>query len=448
MNNNSITRARNIWQKALPIFALLLLVIGGVFIFWQVRLQQENRGRASTVTWLTAQTASAVCGNDGTVVLNYSFTNTEPSRSMLVTVSDQQSSQSASLGLVAPGITKTGTLATHLASVSASQVLFDLSWADNQSQTDTVSFSYSSLDCAAPPPVCTDVSQAVCNWDALEGATQYKVKITDLTSGTVVKSETIASSSTSLVFSSKAGRKYQCDVTTENACGVGDAGKGESSCPLPTPTPPICIPNESVCSWDALENVTQYEVKVIDTDTGRTIKSGVVNAPDTSFRFPSQTGISYQCSVNPVNVCGKGPESKSEPNTCATPTPTPTGTLTPTPTPTVTIPPTGTPSPTPTPTNQPTPTPRPTYTPIPTPTPYPTYTPAPTPTNYPTFTPAPTPTPVTIVRTQQPPPAQTVYVQPTGVPTIAPTGMFENTAIVAGVVTVLVALGGVIFLIL
>src|SRR5581483_11065852 len=108
-----------------------------------VQKTQETRGRADTISWLTAQNATVNCGSNGTAVINYNFTNTEPDRSMLVNITDPQSSQSADLGIIAPGSTKTGTIDTKLPSLDAGKVTFNLSWADNQSQTDSIDFSYS-----------------------------------------------------------------------------------------------------------------------------------------------------------------------------------------------------------------------------------------------------------------------------------------------------------------
>jgi hypothetical protein len=479
---NTIIKTRNRLKQTLAGLGVLVLIIAGVFIFWQVQKQQETRGRASTVSWLTAQTATVSCGSNGTAVINYTFTNTEPNRSMIVTLNDTQSSASANLDLVAPGITRTGSLDTNVASLSAGKVVFHLSWADDQSQSDDIPFSYSGVSCAGGngAPVCTDVSQSVCSWDQLPGVSQYHVSVVDVDSGQIVKSGTVASPDAQFVFPSAAGKTYQCSVSAENVCGIGDVTKSDkSTCPVPTPTPAVCVPNQSTCTWDALPGVDTYNVKVIDTNTGSTVKSGTVTSPNTSFDFPSLPAETYQCSVTPVNVCGTGPTTKGQPVTCGTPTPTPTGTLTPTPTPTETptptpilptptgtLTPSPTPTATPTPTNQPTPTPRPTYTPIPTPTPFPTYTPIPTPTLYPTYTPAPTLTPVLIVRQSQPTiiyqpgqtvyvpgqtqyvqtPGKTVYVTPT--PTMAATGAVQTTAIAAGVAAILVALGGVVFLIL
>src|SRR5476649_2364728 len=110
MNNIAQTKKR--FKQALIGGGFLALILAGVFIFFQVQKQQETRSRASNISWLTTQTASVTCGPNGTGVINYNFTNTEPDRGMIVTVMDTQSSASANLDLVAPGTTKTGTIDT------------------------------------------------------------------------------------------------------------------------------------------------------------------------------------------------------------------------------------------------------------------------------------------------------------------------------------------------
>jgi|SRR5579885_867382 len=452
-------------KQTVAIVFLLLLLIGGVILFIQFQQRQELRQRAESVTWLTAQAADAICNTSGTVVINVGFTNAETDRSMLVTAKDNQSGQSVNLGTIGPSQTKTGQIDTKMASVSAGTVTFQLAWADSPNQTDTRTANYAAVNqCAgSSAPVCTDTSHSICAWDGVPGATAYNVTVTDVTAGKVIDTETVASSSTQLIFSSQPGETYKCSVNAQNACGTGEGSDSpQLTCPLPptatpTPTPGVCIPDQSTCTWDSLPGATGYNVKVIDSNSGAVIKSGTVTAPSTSFTFSSEQGSSYQCSVTAQNVCGSGTPATGQPITCGT---------TATPTPTESIPPT--------PTNTPAPTATPTPIP-PTATAYPTFTPAPTQTPYPTYTPAPTPTPVVIVRTlpttppqiiNQPGPGQTQVVQVPGQnqvvqvpgqqtviqttprPTIAATGSTTTTAVALGLGSLLVAIGGLVFFIL
>ena len=311
------------------------------------------------------------------------------------------------------------------------------------------------------------------------------VTVTNTTDNKIIISKTVSASATKLEFPSIAGKTYQCSVSAVNECSTGKTVKSQPLTCMPpiTPTPttiPVCVENQSTCAWDSLSGATDYNVQVINNDTGDIIKSGTVQAPATQFSFPSQTGISYICSVTAANECGNGNEEKSPPTTCTIPTPTITTTPAITPSTTIipsispspynspTPSPSKAPNPTPTPTTRPTLTPYPTYTPIPTPTNYPTPTPRPTLTPYPTYTPMPTPTPYptntpiptpTLYPTYTPIPTQPAYIQPTqppqiivnnnkARPTMAPTGNTETTMIVAGASALLIILGGLVFLVL
>jgi hypothetical protein len=322
----------------------------------------------------------------------------------------------------------------------------------------------------SPTPVnaCADIAtQSTCTWDPLPSAVTYDVTVINTVSKEVVKSGTVQAPVAKFEFPYKPGETYECSVNAANACGAGATDKSQpttcSLSPTPTPTAPVCKEDESKCTWDSLPDASEYIVKIIDTNTGETIKSGSVSASINEFTFASLTDVSYKCEVTPVNQCGEGTSESSPPLVCTAPTPTPTlPELTPSPsTPITSVEPTPTPTvPELTPTN----TPIPTSTPLPTPTntPVPTNTPAPTQTPYPTNTPIPTQPPVVIVRnnpnppvnqttqvtvvTQNPvyttPPPQKIY------PTLAPTGIVENSIIIAGISMILIAIGGAIFFLL
>ncbi len=164
---------------------------------------------------------------------------------------------------------------------------------------------------------------------------------------------------------------------------------------------PSCKDKSATCSWDASEGgrATSYSYSIKDKTADFTVISS--NTTTTSVSFTPVAGHVYDCIVEPVNACGKGPSAAGTGSCVALNTPTPTEAPTPTPsdepTPSVEITPTPseevsqtpTPTLTPTPTSTGTPTPGPSATPTPTPTP----TLTPTPTNGPTATPGPSSTP-------------------------------------------------------
>jgi hypothetical protein len=441
-------------KKAGITFLIIALTFGSIITITQIQKQQELRTRASTANWATSQSATAVCSS-GTVLINVNFKNEEPTKSMLVKVNDNQSSQTTNLGIVGPSATISGVIDTKLPSIDEGTVIFNLAWADNPNEKDTSESSYAAIAACQPAPICTDTSESACTWDTLPYAKEYNVTVKETTSGKTVKSGTVTAPATKFIFPNKLGETYQCSVDATNACGTGNATKSQpASCKIPpTPTPttiPICKEDESTCTWNGLTEATEYDVKIIDAGTEDVIKSGTVSAPTTKFNFAFKPGITYKCEVTPVSKCGTGKSTQSPPTICeVSPTPTSMPLPSPTPTETPTPLPTPTDTPVPTPTNTPTPT---LITSIPTP----INTPMPTPTPYPTYTPFPTPTTIIIVRSQPTPPPQIIYQQlPPGtpqptriIPTLAPTGATQSTTLIAGISIFLITLGSLAFFIL
>jgi len=96
---------------------------------------------------------------------------------------------------------------------------------------------------------------------------------------------------------------------------INDAGSGDNT----------CHPNQSTCSWDAINSASAYHYKVIETGSGNVIQESDIAAPTTTATFPSEPGKTYSCSVYAINICGKG-NAGSGTSTCPalTGTPTPT----------------------------------------------------------------------------------------------------------------------------
>lgn len=94
--------------------------------------------------------------------------------------------------------------------------------------------------------VC-NFEQASCTFDAVSGAVTYSLKVTEVDSGSVIKSETL-SSATKIIFPVTNGKTYKCDVAAVNSCGqTGATGTDSKLCviegqlptPSPTPTPTL-----------------------------------------------------------------------------------------------------------------------------------------------------------------------------------------------------------------
>lgn len=153
--------------------------------------------------------------------------------------------------------------------------------------------------------------EADCTWDAVTGAANYSVKITEVDTGTVVKNVTAQSSATSYTFPVTQNKTYRCEVSAVNACGTaGPAGSGEALCavdgltvstapsstPVPTPKPsPLAC--GSSCSTTA------------DCQTGL-----VCLKMATGTGYCANPSYQQACSQSPsINTCCKAPPKPTPP---------------------------------------------------------------------------------------------------------------------------------------
>jgi LPXTG-motif cell wall-anchored protein len=77
--------------------------------------------------------------------------------------------------------------------------------------------------CEGALPCTADLNKADCTWDAVTGATSYKIDISQLAetgAATPVKSDTVASGTT-YTFDVVPNNTYECKVTPSNSCGDG-----------------------------------------------------------------------------------------------------------------------------------------------------------------------------------------------------------------------------------
>ncbi len=85
--------------------------------------------------------------------------------------------------------------------------------------------------------------KAGCVWESVSGATSYNVKITEVETGAIVKSDSVTTTKTS--FPVVQGRTYKCEVAALNSCGaVGGTNEDSIVCEIdgfvsPTPTPTV-----------------------------------------------------------------------------------------------------------------------------------------------------------------------------------------------------------------
>ena len=138
--------------------AFLGLVIVPITII-QIQNQQNTQQQAEEIVWLTDQSASSGCPDPSKgVIITVQFSNTEPDRSSLamdVIARDQQTGKSIDMGSIRGGSSKTAQIATGRTTLNAGSVVFNLTWSDGHSGSDTRTATYRAVtDCIAPttPP--------------------------------------------------------------------------------------------------------------------------------------------------------------------------------------------------------------------------------------------------------------------------------------------------------
>lgn len=138
--------------------------------------QQDVRSRADYVQssntqelsgTVVVQSSQALCTAAGLVELGVSYTNTNTTRSVEVTATDQTTGQSISLGTVSPEETKTGTIDLGTNSIANGTVKFTVAYTDNPNQKEEKTATYLSRTCqpadrssiqTAAPTVCGNVN--------------------------------------------------------------------------------------------------------------------------------------------------------------------------------------------------------------------------------------------------------------------------------------------------
>ena len=111
-------------------------------------------------------------------------------------------------------------------------------------------------------PNCTgdvcNFTEASCSWNAVAGATKYKLAVAQVESGEAVKSEEVDAALNRIVFPITQNKTYKCDVSAVNSCGaVGAAGSHSLFCEVdaliePTATP--TAPAKAACGFPCATN--------------------------------------------------------------------------------------------------------------------------------------------------------------------------------------------------
>ena len=113
----------------------------------------------------------------------------------------------------------------------------------------TVTLSYPLCEVGQSGETC-QFDKAGCIWDSVSGASTYNVKVTEVETGAVIKTDSVAGTQTS--FPVVQGRTYNCQVSAVSNCGtVGATNEDSLLCqtdafvsptPVPTSVPPVATP--------------------------------------------------------------------------------------------------------------------------------------------------------------------------------------------------------------
>lgn len=173
----------------------------------------------------------------------------------------------------------------------------------------TVTLSYPLCEQGQTGESC-QFDKAGCVWDAVSGATKYNVKVTEVETGAIIKTESVTTTKTS--FPVVQGRTYKCEVSAVSSCGsVGGTNEDTIVCevdallsptptPTPTPTPapvstpppatPVPTPAPVACGFSGCSTTVpcQSGYICIETSVGRNFCTKA-DYQSQCYRAPGQT---------------------------------------------------------------------------------------------------------------------------------------------------------------
>lgn len=134
------------------------------------------------------------------------------------------------------------------------------------------------------------LAQASCSWGAVAGATSYSVKITEVDTTTIIKSETVTTNDVYL-FPVTQNRTYRCEVSAINSCGTGPAGQHELLCKVESLTEQKSCGQPCTTQSECIAGTT-----CIQTSTGGSVCA--VSGSQTACQ--ASPGIATCCSAAPI----------------------------------------------------------------------------------------------------------------------------------------------------
>lgn len=185
-----------------------------------------------------------------------------------------------------------------------------------------------------PPPACA-VTQALCQWDPVPGATSYTVQVNDITADSdqqiVLGPTTIDAPQTQISFPAAPGKTYECTVSAVNSCGTGSETSAQASCPLPsvtpseTPTPtPTTPPTHTPVPTETPAPPTATNTPVPPTATSTPIPPTATSTPVPPTAMNTPVPGQPTNTPTPTTVVAQGVPTDTPVPGVATDTPTPT----------------------------------------------------------------------------------------------------------------------------
>ena len=163
------------------------------------------------------------------------------------------------------------------------------------------------------------------SWQAVQGATDYNLKVSDANGGTAYNGWVGNAQSFTVNGFPNSGGTYNWTVTARNSAGQGSASasrsfvNGTSSTPtvpgapvLTSPANGANVPGTNVTfSWQAVQGATDYNLKVSDANGGTAYNGWVGNAQSFTVNGFPNSGGTYNWTVTARNSAGQGSASAS-----------------------------------------------------------------------------------------------------------------------------------------
>lgn len=201
----------------------------------------------------------------------------------------------------------------------------------------------STMPTVTPPPICA-MNIATCAWDTLTGASSYHYKITNTTTGAIIKEGEIPQPQSSIEFPQQIGATYSCDVHASSVCGAkGQTATTTNTCSVnptitPTRTPTVTItptktptlkititPTSGVTpTITPIKTVTPTTTIMPTKTITMTPMPTATPIPQVACNAPCSSDANCQSGLSCVGKVCRNPSCSTKSScTCTTPTPMP-----------------------------------------------------------------------------------------------------------------------------